>query len=195
MATVRCHSNQSSYPIGTKTILFVPPAYRSYVKYMYGKYRLHGVRGDIVWKWWRSDDDERRMPIYNMLPMSRWAKKLIEKSRECHNHKPQPAPDTKRKRKWTKINTCKINKSALSSPNEVITMLKGLRKKNTRTKRMARLNMKCPILKTTKPHKIRTRKLWCKASNTPLKSFSYEYWFTGEVLSNNRPKGHTCSAE
>ena len=25
--------------------------------------------------------------------------KLIEKSRECHNHKPQATPDTKRKRK------------------------------------------------------------------------------------------------
>ena len=27
MATISCHSNQSSYPIGTKTILFVPTAY------------------------------------------------------------------------------------------------------------------------------------------------------------------------
>ena len=26
-------------------------------------------------------------------------KKVTEKSRECHNHKPQPFPDTKRKRK------------------------------------------------------------------------------------------------
>ena len=30
MAT-SCHSNQSSYPIGTKTILFVPPANRCYM--------------------------------------------------------------------------------------------------------------------------------------------------------------------
>ena len=29
--------------------------------------------------------------------------KLIEKSRECHNHKPQPTPDTKRKRQMTKL--------------------------------------------------------------------------------------------
>ena len=27
------------------------------------------------------------------------SKKLIEKSRECHSHKPQPTPDTKRKKK------------------------------------------------------------------------------------------------
>ena len=30
MATVSCQSNQSSYPVGTKTILFVPSAYRCY---------------------------------------------------------------------------------------------------------------------------------------------------------------------
>ena len=38
------------------------------------------------------------------------AKQLIEKSRECHNHKPQPTPDTKRKRKMTKTSTNKTNK-------------------------------------------------------------------------------------
>ena len=37
-------------------------------------------------------------------------KKLIEKSRECHNHQPQPTTDTKRKRKGTKSNTYKTNK-------------------------------------------------------------------------------------
>ena len=31
METISCHSNQSSYPIGQKTILFVPPTYRCYV--------------------------------------------------------------------------------------------------------------------------------------------------------------------
>ena len=35
---------------------------------------------------------------------------------------------------------------------------------------------------------IMTRKLWRKASITPPKSFSYEYYFTEEVLMNNRPK-------
>ena len=37
-------------------------------------------------------------------------KKFIEKSDECDNHKSQPNPDTKRKRKRTKINACEINK-------------------------------------------------------------------------------------
>ena len=37
-------------------------------------------------------------------------KKVREKSRECHNHKPQPFPDTKRKRKPTKPNKHKSEK-------------------------------------------------------------------------------------
>ena len=37
-------------------------------------------------------------------------KEVIEKSRECYNHKPQPTPDNKRKSKWTEIDRCKINK-------------------------------------------------------------------------------------
>ena len=67
-----------------------------------------------------------------------WAKKIREMSRECHNHKPQRFPDTKRKGKPTNPNKHKSNKRtksirlALSSPGEVIAMLKEL--KNTRTK-------------------------------------------------------------
>ena len=37
-------------------------------------------------------------------------KKVREKSRECHNHKPQPFQDTKRKRKQTNPNKHKSNK-------------------------------------------------------------------------------------
>ena len=36
--------------------------------------------------------------------------KLRETSRECHNHNPQPFPDTKRKRKPIKPNQNKSNK-------------------------------------------------------------------------------------
>ena len=56
--------------------------------------------------------------------------KLIEKSRECQNHKLQPTPDSKR----TKTNTCKTNNAqeahrpAPSFPSEVITMLKEMKK-------------------------------------------------------------------
>ena len=42
-------------------------------------------------------------------------KKIREKSRKCHNHKPQPFPDTKRKRKPTKPNKQKSNKLTKST--------------------------------------------------------------------------------
>ena len=42
-------------------------------------------------------------------------KKVRKKSRECHNHKPQPFPDTKRKRKPTKPNKHKSNKRTKST--------------------------------------------------------------------------------
>ena len=40
-------------------------------------------------------------------------KKVREKSKECHNHKPQPFPDSKRKRKPTNLN--KPNKRTKST--------------------------------------------------------------------------------
>ena len=43
------------------------------------------------------------------------AKKVRGKSRECYNHKPQPFPDTKRKRKPTKPNKPKSNKCTKST--------------------------------------------------------------------------------
>ena len=42
-------------------------------------------------------------------------KKVREKSRECHNHKRQPFPDTKRKRKPTNPNKHKSNKRTKST--------------------------------------------------------------------------------
>ena len=42
-------------------------------------------------------------------------KMVREKSRECHNHKPQPFPDTKRKRNPTKPNKRKSNKRTKST--------------------------------------------------------------------------------
>ena len=42
-------------------------------------------------------------------------KKVREKYRECHNHKPQPFPDTKRKRKPTNLNKHKPNKRTKST--------------------------------------------------------------------------------
>ena len=47
MGTISCHSNQSSYPIGTKNTTFRSP----YLQMLYVKYeknRPHGFRGDVV---------------------------------------------------------------------------------------------------------------------------------------------------
>ena len=49
------------------------------------------------------------------LPMGKPLKKVNEKPRECHSHKLQPFPDTKRKRKQTKPNKRKSNKRTKST--------------------------------------------------------------------------------
>ena len=46
---------------------------------------------------------------------SSYPKKVREKSRECHNHKPQPFPDPKRKTKPTNLNKHKPNKRTKST--------------------------------------------------------------------------------
>ena len=48
------------------------------------------------------------------MEASNW-EKVREKSRECHNHKPQPFPDPKRQRKPTNLNKHKPNKRTKST--------------------------------------------------------------------------------
>ena len=65
------------------------------------------------------------------VPQSQTAEKVREKSRECHNYKPQPFPDPKRKRKPTNLNKHKPNKRTKS------TMISSLfpKRGNRKTKR------------------------------------------------------------
>ena len=74
MATISCHSNQSSYPIGTKTISFVPPTYRCYMRNMA---RIGFMASEEMS--FENVDDDGRMPAYIISsPMRlrlRWAKK------------------------------------------------------------------------------------------------------------------------
>ena len=52
METISCHSNQSSYPIGTKrNTIIVPPKYRCFTWNM----ERIGFRGEVVWKCWPTD--------------------------------------------------------------------------------------------------------------------------------------------
>ena len=52
-------------------------------------------------------------------------KKVREKSRECHNHKPQPIPDRKRKRKQTKPNKRTSNKCRKSTKSSSLFSKRG----------------------------------------------------------------------
>ena len=54
-------------------------------------------------------------------------KKVREKPRECHNHKPQSYPDTKRKRKQTKPNKRKSNKRTESTKISSLFSKRGTR--------------------------------------------------------------------
>ena len=58
------------------------------------------------------------------------AKKVREKSRECHNHKPQPFLDPKRKRKPTNLNKHKSNKRTKST--KIISLFPKRGNRNTK---------------------------------------------------------------
>ena len=60
-----------------------------------------------------SDEDSIKDEIAIVRSIS--PKKVREKHRECHNHKPQPFPDPKRKRKPTNLNKHKPNKRTKST--------------------------------------------------------------------------------
>ena len=71
-------------------------------------------------------------------------KKVREKSRECHNHKPQPFPDTKRKRKPTNPNKHKSNKRTKSTKISSLFPKRG----NRNTKRTEKHKNKMTLGKT-----------------------------------------------
>ena len=67
------------------------------------------VMANVFW-------DAKGVIMLDFLPKRSTIKKMVrEKSRECHNYKPQPFPDTKRKRKPTNPNKHKSNKRAKST--------------------------------------------------------------------------------
>ena len=70
--------------------------------------------------------------------------KVREKSRECHNHKPQAIPDTKRKRKQTKPNKYKSNKHMKSTKISSLFPKRG----NRNAKRTEKYNNKITQGKT-----------------------------------------------
>ena len=61
-------------------------------------------------------------------------KKVREKTRECHNHKPQPFPDPKRKTKPTNLNKHKPNKRTKSTKISSLFPKRGNRNTNRTAK-------------------------------------------------------------
>ena len=90
----------------------------------------------------------------------RHAKKVREKSRECHNHKPQPFPDLKRKRKPTNLNKHKPNKRTKSTKISSLFPKRG----NRNTKRTEKHKNKMTHGKT---YNKSSRRINHKATKTP----------------------------
>ena len=78
-------------------------------------------------------------------------KTVREKSRDCHNHKPQPFPDPKRKRKPTNPNKHKPNKRTKSTKTSPLFPKRG----NRNTKRTEKQKNKMTHGKTTKQQRAR----------------------------------------
>ena len=72
MATISCHSNQSFYPIRTKKQYYLFPLPIDAIC-EYGKNRLNGFRGDVVWKCWRRRTTDACL-YYKLTYQLRWAK-------------------------------------------------------------------------------------------------------------------------
>ena len=82
-------------------------------------------------------------------------KKVKEKSRECHNHKLQPFPDPKRKRKPTNLNKHNLNKHTKSTKISSLFPKRG----NRNTKRTEKHKNKMTHEKTysKSPRRINTK--------------------------------------
>ena len=113
-----------------------------------------------VWKYSNRIQKQRRNMEYspgNSLNVDRkphvyFTKKVREKSRECHNHKSQPFPDPKRKRKPTNLNKHQPNKRTKSTGISSLFPERG----NRNTKRTEKYKNKMTYGKTynKSPHRI-----------------------------------------
>ena len=97
-------------------------------------------------------------------------KKVRETSRECHNHKPQPFPDTKRKRKPTNPNKHKSNKRTKSTKISSLFPKRG----NRNTKRTEKHKNKMTHGKTYNKSPRRINHKATKSKTNTGKSLSRE---------------------
>ena len=85
-----------------------------------------------------------RILVIQILDYSKVNKMVRQKSRECHNYKPQPFPDLKRKRKPTNLNKHKPNKRTKSTKISSLFPKRG----NRNTKRTEKHKIKMTHGKT-----------------------------------------------
>ena len=94
-------------------------------------------------------------------------KKIREKSRECHNHKQQPLPDPKRKRKLTNLIKHKPNILGLTcKPSKLFCIAKNL---NTRQVIWLATSENVPLDMCTKHYKYTPVQKYCKFYNQERK--------------------------
>ena len=89
------------------------------------RFRRRGKNRFSRWPPWRQSWISDRNEFSDFLSTK---KGVREKSRECHNHKPQPFPDIKRKRKQTRLNKRKSNKRTKSTKISSLFPKRGNRK-------------------------------------------------------------------
>ena len=83
------------------------------------RYQSYGAHKDAA-------TDGRHADRYFPEPIGREIQRVREKSRECHNHKPQPISDTKRKGEQTKPNKRKSSKRTKSTKTSSLFKPHGL---------------------------------------------------------------------
>ena len=94
----------------------------------------------------------------NWIRYKTFPKKIREKSRECHNHKPQPFQDTKRKRKQTKSNKYKSNKRTKSTKISPLFPKRGNRNPKRTKNKQGQNNTRSDIKEKSSQNKPQSNK-------------------------------------
>ena len=132
------------------------------------KYSLNQVQNILIHYWFQNIDYVFFFFFFIKTDYGYWHVKVLltnkpnekirEKYRECQNHKPQPFPDTKRKRKLTNPNKRKSNKRTKNTKISSLFPKRGNRNtKRTKTQEKnskARLKTNRPAEWTTKQQRV-----------------------------------------
>ena len=114
-----------------------------------------------------------------------YIKKVREKSRECHNHKPQSFPDPKRKRKPTNLNQHKPNKRTKSTNISSLFPKRGNRNTKGTEKHKNKMTHGKTYNKSPRRINHKATKSKTNTGTTALeRSVAFFYWKYYKVLQN-----------